>query len=743
MSTTLDTNETMHRLRRHRETIHRQLGRLRRRLRGALLLDGFFLLVVVLAVLALLSLSFDWLVRLEQTTRIALVVLAGIGIVWLAVRRLIWPVSIHLDDLDLAELINRRAPGVGEKMANILQLPQLAEPPLQASPGMVAATVESQAADVAKFDCDRAFDERRRRITVGGLIGVLALAAVCIAVWPGVTSLWAKRWFLASDVRWPQRTYVSVVGLGDDGRLLAPRGESFVVEVDSQPQFVQTDRGWLLSGRGRPLLVDSDVRPTSKVPEVVRLRTTSASGKRKQALFAALDKGRFRYELPPIVEPLNLYLTADDDWLGPISIEPVDRPTVDGLMVKARQPGSDMERSYQVGESDSELLFLPTTQLKFELTSDQDLAEAGAVDAHGRAWSLERTGNRTFQTSWEMKEAVTLELRLTSAETGLESKPYFMTIGLLDDRKPRVSMRSKGVRRRVTARARIPVTLRAVDDFGIESLSTELEKTVLEGDKTKTTSHAKPIETTSPDDAVEKGAEEGDTEWEHLVIVSLSDYEAAPGNSLRLRGAAVDRCVLGKQTGYSRWLPFEVVTDEELFFEILMRQRAQRARFEAALRMMKEHTEPLQRMPSREEVAAMLRTQQVVKRQVWQIANQLESSLEELAINDLSDPKSRQVLATDVIAPLRELHDDSITRFRAPLQALAAEDPVTEASRNDAQQVHEEVIRRMQKILDRMAEWESFVDVVNQLRHVMELQEKTLKRTEEIQQEREESLFDE
>ena len=49
----------------------------------------------------------------------------------------------------------------------------------------------------------------------------------------------------------------------------------------------------------------------------------------------------------------------------------------------------------------------------------------------------------------------------------------------------------------------------------------------------------------------------------------------------------------------------------------------------------------------------------------------------------------------------------------------------------------------MQAILAQMAQWESFIDVVNQLKQIIERQDQVLKSTEEIEKERTDKLFDE
>ena len=50
---------------------------------------------------------------------------------------------------------------------------------------------------------------------------------------------------------------------------------------------------------------------------------------------------------------------------------------------------------------------------------------------------------------------------LVATRGGLSSKPYYLTIGLLKDREPRLTIRASGVGRRVTPVARIPLAVRA------------------------------------------------------------------------------------------------------------------------------------------------------------------------------------------------------------------------------------------------------------------------------------------
>ena len=49
----------------------------------------------------------------------------------------------------------------------------------------------------------------------------------------------------------------------------------------------------------------------------------------------------------------------------------------------------------------------------------------------------------------------------------------------------------------------------------------------------------------------------------------------------------------------------------------------------------------------------------------------------------------------------------------------------------------------MQKILDQMSQWENFIDVLNQLKEIVKLQNDVLQSTEQEKKKRTSDLFDE
>src|SRR4051812_16527591 len=115
MSIALEPRPTIDPLERAQAALRRRLEVVRRRLRWHLAIEGLFWLATALFTAAATSLVLDRLLRFNLATRLGLltIVLAAIG--WLVARRLVQPLLLPLDPLDLAELLDRRSPGVGQQ----------------------------------------------------------------------------------------------------------------------------------------------------------------------------------------------------------------------------------------------------------------------------------------------------------------------------------------------------------------------------------------------------------------------------------------------------------------------------------------------------------------------------------------------------------------------------------------------------------------------------------------------------
>ena len=738
MSVPQDQNVTTVLLEDCRRSVQSRLARVRRRLRGQLIVEGIAWALGTAVLLAGLSLICDRFIRPDLAVRIGLLVLACVGLAYVAIRRLYRPISLRLDDLDLAELLERRQQGIGQRLTNVLLLPQLQAQDPSASPAMIHAAVKEDFSALEKVDLHASFNDQRRRNVWLLLVGLIIPVGLFCVVNPAMASLWARRWFAGVEIRWPQKTYLTVIGLGDANRLLVPRGESFLFQVDAQPDFSQMDGFWKLSGRGEPLLIEGYQRPNSSNPESISLKLSLADGSQRQGTFTHYSGGQFRYELPPLFEPAGITITGGDDWFGPLRIEPIDRPAVGDLTIAAYTPGQSEPAIYRADDAEKQMLFLPGTRLELELNSTQPLTIAKvAVSGTDTKQELQKNAENKYQLSWDLKEPITFEFQLLG-ESGLDSKPYFLTFGILNDRPPRLTLRSTGVGRRITPVATIPIHLRAIDDFGVAELSLDLEETHLVDSKPVTAMHHPLNEKFESKDDVKLPLDIG-----REPMIGIAEYSLSPGTSVRIRGRASDACVLGTQSAESRWLAFQIVTADELFYEILTRQREQRSRFAKALETAKGQLDELVKIATPAEAGQIVRTHQAMARQVWQVAGQLDATLTEMTLNDLGTETARDLLRSSVIQPVRELHDRPLSELLTKLTSLVRSEKIDEDRRETAIEAQTQVVQLMQRILDQMSQWESFVDVVNQLRHIITSENKIQESTEQMQKKQIKDVFDE
>jgi len=113
-----------------------------------------------------------------------------------------------------------------------------------------------------------------------------------------------------------------------------------------------------------------------------------------------------------------------------------------------------------------------------------------------------------------------------------------------------------------------------------------------------------------------------------------------------------------------------------------------------------------------------------------------------MKLNQVGSPKSHRLLQQAIIDPIRALSTGPMSQVRSVLQSLSGAASTPGSSESDARRLHAEVVTRMKNILDQMSQWESFVDVVNQVAEVIKMQQKVLKDTEKARESRVREVFD-
>ena len=323
-------------LRDEQRLLRARLARLRRRLRLQLALEFAVDAAVVLTATAAVLVFLDWWSRFGLPARLALLTasLAAI-LVFLAVRAVRRWRSWRLDELSLAMILDRFRPGTGQQVADVLQLPDLLDDPTassSSSPAMVRLAVRRASRGAGRVRLgDRSGTRGGRPPTAAALLVALLVPAPFALAAPDAARLSFARWLLGSNERWPQRTYLTVTGLDGRGRLVAPRDERFTLEVRSDLPGLESARrpvGRPGARRAAGLAAASPRRPSHAAVG----GRAGAGGRRgvRDGVMVATGPAQFRYEFPPSPSSSTFDLVGGDDWLGPLRVERVDRPSLAG-----------------------------------------------------------------------------------------------------------------------------------------------------------------------------------------------------------------------------------------------------------------------------------------------------------------------------------------------------------------------------------------------------------------------------
>ena len=420
-------------------------------------------------------------------------------------------------------------------------------------------------------------------------------------------------------------------------------------------------------------------------------------------------------------------------------MERLDRPSLTETRLRVKEPGTAADGWRTLDGPLQHLLFLPDTEVELTLAGNEKLAEIQIKIHPGSPPELKRLDERTFTTRWTLREATTLEIVLESANTGLSSRPSFLSLGLLRDREPRLALRAVGVSSRVTPVATIPLTIGATDDIGLAALRLQFDRTLVveEKDKLETKTQRSTIPFPLPLDPSRPVL---DHQARHDVLLQADAPKV--GTVLRFVAEADDRCARGAQTGRSGVLALQVVSPDELFYEILVRQRAERTKFLAVLETVDKQTPVLAGNPTGDDFLRVMREQHGGSRQLDQIAGRIADTLQEMKLNQIGSPKSHRLLQEGVIDPIRALTAGPMNQLRGVLQALTGTASNPGANKEAARRLHGEVVTKMRDILEQMSQWESFVDVVNQVAEVIRMEQKVLEATEKARDTRTQELFD-
>jgi len=702
-----------------RRRLFERLQALRGKVRVRLWVDVLMRVAVAVAGLGILSFFLDWWFELSRPARIVYSILAVGAVAWIAVRSVLAVTRLRLDPIDLASELDKArcsppAQWIAPRVATVLQLSDPATREAGFSSAMIDRAVRHSAQALDSVDFVRQLDERHLRRCAVVLAASLAAPLVFAAIVPGeLSSLWAQRWLLGSNAGWPRDTAIEVLGLVD-GRIVVPRGEPAPIRVAVRDRRTATETVWIR-------IISPDAAPDT-------------------ATMVKFGSGDFRFELPPIAQTTRVDFWGGDGRAGPIEIVPVDRPRIAKLSLVYKHPRDKTPQTYMFTGEEGNVRLLKQTAAELTLAANVPLSTLD-VSAEGAAAApkFEQIDDRTFRAKWTHTAALQMKVGMVARDSQLASRPQPIGIGFREDHPPRVTLTHSGVGARVTPNAIIPFKVAVRDDFAVvrSALAFKIVPNTAASEKPEAerpkVGDLPPVVLYDGKSTPPEPTFDADHEWD------LQSLKLVPGDMASATAEATDDCYTGAQTSRSRTLSFRVVPVAELFREILLKQQQLRARLRRTTEQAEQLRESMRSSTLPDDAEELLRRHNLIQREAWQVMHGIQDSATEMRLNRLGGPETHEIISRTIVTPLERLHDELLTGQRQALEAIRQ--PMAE---NQEQLVkrEQEIVDAMQRILKNMAQWDSFIDVVNQLNEVIKIEQAVREKTEDLKKKQFESIFD-
>jgi len=567
------------------------LGALRRRIRRYVWLQGLAAAVVWLGAAFWGSLAIDRVLEPPVPVRVAILVVAGVGLGWIVFRLVLCRAFARLTNRHMAMLLERRFPQFDEGLLTAVELIETDRPRDDSSVHgrrMLAQTCRRSAASIGDVRLGEVFNPvpLRRSALAALLLGASVGAFGWLA--PGALGIWAERSLLLEDRLWPRRTRLAVDGF-EDGVAKVARGDD--LEVIARADL---SKPW--------------------VPKVVEVRYRTEGGARLRGTMSregTVDPARDRhqeyaYTFRGVLAPIRFDVVGGDDAVRDLRIDVVPSPSIVDMALECQYPDY-MDRPPRtlpvagvmpipVGTRITLRAAANKDLVKVEIDDGERIATIGRGDddparietfdaAATRADDAEPRAGAPFRTFAlrlpPFREDRTLLLTLFDHDGIKSRQPVRLALATVADVPPQLSVELRGIGSAMTPDARLPASGRIDDDHGIARVW--FDYTVDQGAALAEAIASPPGNAT-------------DFALDHALEVG--PLRLRPGQKLLVCVKAADRCDLGAapNVGASpRWL-LDVVTAEQLRTMLQARELMLRQRLERIIQEVTETGESLRRM---------------------------------------------------------------------------------------------------------------------------------------------------
>ncbi len=746
-------------------SIRTTLSAVRRRIRSYVWLEGISLAVIWLGVTFWLALALDyfpvlvWASEMPRPARaIVLMVVTGV-LGYILFRYLLSRAFVPIHDRSLAVLLERQFDGFQDSLVTAVELSDQRDHADPYSHEMLVHTHENAVSRVSELKLANAFNYRP--LVAKLLIALLLVASITtfsVAYAPAF-EIAGQRLYLLNDIPWPRNTEIEVVGLE------VQRGTATeTTAASTQPVNFIEQRAKI--ARGASCLLRVRASADKRVPETCSIVYRTGDGDRGTVLMKKVGRPKDGYQhyvfdgkpFKGILSTLTFDVIGYDHRVRGFEIDVVESPALIETTLACEFP------AYMVDEANSQWLpreesLTPATQLpqgtklwiKCRANKPLMAVEVRNIDTNVTT-QVTVAGEESFSLpATLLTNNLTLELTLQDTDGVPSDRPQRLFIPAVKDEAPRVSVRLAGISSLVTPDVAIPIVGTIEDDYAIGKAWFDVT-----------------INDTPPQSLaflLTAGQKVDKTIDFRELRSSQSEFAIKPDDKLTLAVIGQDKHNLegGPQSGFGDRWELKVVTPDELLSSLESRELGLRRRYEQIITEVTEMRDELLRAaieaklptPSSDdsddektdEEGVSLSLRLLIAQRAVQ---QSQKSTQELLgvavsfadirselINNRVDTEERKTRLKEHIAEPLELLATTmfpILEQRLEKMQATASDPV--ASPMDSQAAADQasaILVSLEEILQRMLDLETYNELVELVRSLIEEQEQLMSETKKQQ----------
>jgi hypothetical protein len=716
----------------HTTGIVARLGRLRRQIAAWFWVEGLGRVLWLVLAIFTVDLVMDWLFRMDRPQRAVMLVLMLVGVGWAIHRWLIRPLSLAVSDDALALQVETANHRLGQRLISAMQLARIPNAESRGmSPVLVQQAVISGVQIAQEISFANVLDRRRFRQNVLRLLGAVFVIG-CLAIGTLAAAplkIWFNRNLLLGSATWPQKTYLVVERVGQDGAVVFPRGEDWTQVVSVRP--------------------DSQVVPEAVYLDFRRTRSRSPLSMKKAG------ERQFEATFVSVIEPFEFRARGGDavtDW---VRVDLVEQPAVSELKMVVTPPAYTGSRPEELAPGRGPYYVLKGSSLSISATANKPLAHAELV-IERRHVPLRLIDPLHFSADVAAADLAAGQYVIDLEDTlGLTSRrPTMFGLRFRVDREPRVRVQLIGVSGMVVPQARIPFTCRVTDDFGLTSVGVNYRwkgDDMAQPDGQGSLSFEQ-LKSTLGSAQVGQPSSLPDLAFDDDI--ELAPLKIPTGTGLSFRFEAVDNdAISGPNVGRSSEFLVRIVTEEELRTDLLRREKEQRQEFERLLKNQEDLVTDSRALEAatkgqtnlvteqKDQLMQYHKRQKLVGQNVAAIAERMAAIVIEVQNNRLEEEGGRLQtrLTKEIVEPMQAVADELIPEALAALDKTrrqAESPPERAAALSEAIQLQTETAARMKEILEHMVKAEGFQEAVNLLYEIQKAQTEVNDQTNKARQER-------